>query len=192
MLLATLSTAGTFSLLTFIAPFAINVARIDSGMLPLMLFLFGVGGALGMVAGGRLADWNLPAALVAIVAAQFVMLLVLYAVDSSPVLMMVAIFLWGASGPAIIAPIQIIVLNEAKEAPNLASTLVQSAFNIGISLGSVIGGTALSLGFAYGSLPLVGLVVSLTTVIIALVAFGRVRGTAPAAHGSLSSAARKR
>ena len=180
LVLAALSTTGAFTLLTFIAPFAISVTRIDPGMVPLMLLLFGIGGAIGMLVGGRLADWRLLAALIAIVAAQFVMLAVLYVVGGSPVLMMVAIFLWGACGPAIISPIQIIVFNEAKGAPNLASTLVQSAFNIGVSLGSMIGGTALSLGFAYGSLPLVGLIGALIALIVAVVAFGLVRGNAPA------------
>jgi DHA1 family inner membrane transport protein len=80
--------------------------------------------------------------------------------ERSPGLTWASIFL-SATVFATVAPLQMIVVTAAREAPNLASTLLQSAFNIGISVGSLIGGTALSLGLEYRYLPLVSMVAAI-------------------------------
>jgi MFS transporter, DHA1 family, inner membrane transport protein len=59
---------------------------------------------------------------------------------------------------------------EAREGPNLASTLNQSAFNVGNALGPTIGAAALSLGLAYHVLPLLGALLALGGAGIGLVA----------------------
>ena len=48
------------------------------------------------------------------------------------------------------------VIETARDAPNLASTLNQGAFNVGNAAGAWIGGLALSAGVSYQNLPLVG------------------------------------
>jgi DHA1 family inner membrane transport protein len=62
-------------------------------------------------------------------------------------------FCWGFCFyfPAI--GIQIMVVNAARGAPNLVSTLVQSGFNIGNAIGPSIGAAALTKGFGYADLP---------------------------------------
>jgi DHA1 family inner membrane transport protein len=45
---------------------------------------------------------------------------------------------------------------EAREGPNLASTLNQSAFNVGNALGPAIGAGALWAGLPYSQVPLIG------------------------------------
>jgi MFS transporter, DHA1 family, inner membrane transport protein len=47
------------------------------------------------------------------------------------------------------------VLIGAKEAPDLASTLISSVFNVGTATGSWISATALSAGLVYAQLPLI-------------------------------------
>jgi len=56
------------------------------------------------------------------------------------------------------------VVNEAAQAPNLASTLNQGAFNLGNAAGAWVGGLALTEGLAYRELPWIG-------VALAVVAF---------------------
>jgi DHA1 family inner membrane transport protein len=48
------------------------------------------------------------------------------------------------------------VLVGAAEAPDLASTLISSVFNVGIAVGSWLGATAVASGLTYNLLPLIG------------------------------------
>jgi DHA1 family inner membrane transport protein len=80
--------------------------------------------------------------------------------------------LWGGIAFALVSPLQIWVVDAATDAPNLASTLNQGAFNLGNATGAWIGGVAINLGIHYGHLPLlaacvalVGLAMTLTTLI---------------------------
>ena len=52
------------------------------------------------------------------------------------------------------APVQARILKEAAAAPNFASTLISTAFNIGIASGAAIGGAAIAAGWGYSILPL--------------------------------------
>ena len=72
---------------------------------------------------------------------------------------------WGIITFALATPLQMRVVDEAVEAPNLAATLNQGAFNLGNATGAWIGGLAITAGWAYRDLPLlsaVGAVVCLT------------------------------
>jgi MFS transporter, DHA1 family, inner membrane transport protein len=60
------------------------------------------------------------------------------------------------------------VVEAATDAPNLASTLNQGAFNLGNALGAWIGGAALTLGVPYAALPLIGAAVALVGFLLAL------------------------
>jgi DHA1 family inner membrane transport protein len=58
MAMSLLVCASTFAVFTYVAPLLLEDTGISVGALPLMLLLFGVGGAAGMVIGGRLGDWK--------------------------------------------------------------------------------------------------------------------------------------
>ena len=64
-------------------------------------------------------------------------------------------------GFAFSTPLQARVITAARRAPNLASALISSAFNIGIALGAFIGAMLLSSGVSYADIPAVGVVTSL-------------------------------
>jgi DHA1 family inner membrane transport protein len=81
---------------------------------------------------------------------------------------MVMMFIWGFAFYFPAAPIQIRVVNFATEAPNLASTLIQSGFNLGNAIGPFAGAAALSAGFSYASLSWLGALMALAGVAIAL------------------------
>lgn len=68
----------------------------------------------------------------------------------------VTVGVWGALAFALIAPLQMWVTDDANDAPNLASTLNQSAFNLGNSIGAWAGGTAIATGMNYADLPWLG------------------------------------
>ena len=98
-----------------------------------MLLLFGVGGAAGMVIGGRLGDWKPLESIAALSLAYAVFYLVLIAVVDS-VALVAAATTSGAFVPCP-RPAATRVVRKAIDGPNLASTLNQSAFNVGNALG---------------------------------------------------------
>lgn len=67
--------------------------------------------------------------------------------------------------------LQLLVVDQARDAPNLASTFNQSAFNLGNALGAWLGGTLLAFGLHLQQLPLAAMAV----MIVALVTMLRLR-----------------
>jgi DHA1 family inner membrane transport protein len=70
------------------------------------------------------------------------------------------LILWGGLAFALVSPLQIWVVDAATDAPNLASTLNQGAFNLGNATGAWLGGVALTAGASYQQLPLLGALVA--------------------------------
>ena len=161
LLLSALVCGAGFAVYTYIAPILLNVTNISSEALPWVLFAFGVGGTIGIFGGARLADWKLGPTIIGIVAAQVLLYLLLVFSLQSAALAVATIFLWGMLFYAPASAIQLRLVNAASEAPNLASTLNQSAFNVGIVVGPAIGSAALSLGVGFASLPWIGAVLAL-------------------------------
>jgi len=54
------------------------------------------------------------------------------------------------------APTQTRLLREVADAPNFGSTLLSTAFQVGIAAAAAIGGAGLSAGWSYQQLPLMG------------------------------------
>lgn len=73
------------------------------------------------------------------------------------------------------------VVETAAEAPNLAATLNQGAFNAGNAAGAWIGGLAITAGVSYERLPLVGAMVALIALLVALYSMSLDRPAAVAA-----------
>jgi DHA1 family inner membrane transport protein len=122
-------------------------------MVPLFLFLSGVGGIFGGLAGGRLGDWKPVPVLVVIFALELALYLAALAAVHDGAAFAVVIVLWSLIGFAFGAPVQSLVLRGAADAPNLASTLISTAFNVGIAAGASLGGAALAAGWSLACLP---------------------------------------
>lgn len=174
--IALLTMIGQYSLFTYIAPLLLEVTGLDAATLPWMLLLYGVGSTIGVFIGGRLADWKLMPSLIGILATQAVAFTIVYLVSPNPLIMTVAVLFWGGVNFAFGSPLQSRILAWAADAPNLASALIPSCFNIGIAIGAVLGGSLLEAGFGYRNLPLIGtaaLVVALLIAIGSYLAEGR-------------------
>ena len=169
--LSVLICAATFSVFTYIAPLLVETTGISPAALPLYLLLFGVGGVIGMQVGGRFADRNLVASIIGAFVALVVVYLMLLVAFRSPLGATVMMFVWGFAFYFPAAPIQLRVVNAAHEGPNLASTLVQSGFNLGNAIGPFAGAAALSAGLSYGLLPWLGAILALAGAAIALWSF---------------------
>jgi MFS transporter, DHA1 family, inner membrane transport protein len=168
MAMSLLVCASTFAVFTYVAPLLLEDTRISVGALPLMLLLFGVGGAAGMVIGGRLGDWKPSESVAALSLAYAAFYVGLIAVIDSVALVGAAMILWGFLFLAPCVPLQTRVVRKAIDGPNLASTLNQSAFNVGNALGPTLGAAALALGFEYRALPWIGSALALLCAAAAL------------------------
>jgi DHA1 family inner membrane transport protein len=150
---------ATFSLVTFVAPYMAEAAGIGPDRLPLVLLGFGVVGAVGTFGGGRLTDRFPTGSLVA----SFLLAAVGYGIawlgmPHATALGMAAIALLAAAGSVAALAAQHRILVGAFRAPELASTLMSSVFNIGIAAGAGLGAWALSAGMAVTDVPLIGFV----------------------------------
>lgn len=166
--MSTLCSASLFCVFTYIAPTLESVTRVSPHMVTITLLLFGVGITVGNLAGGALSDWRPMAFLIGALVALLASLVVLYYSEPYLILAIVAILLWGAIQFAAGAPLQSRIVDQASAAPNLASTLNQGAFNLGNATGASLGGMLLTVGFNYRSLPLASFVVTLVTLLLAL------------------------
>ena len=161
MSISTVSSIALFSVFTYIAPILTDVTGISAHGVTIMLLLFGAGLTLGNAVGGRLGDWKLMPTLIGGTVLLIAIQLVFFMTSGSMLAAGATVFAWGFLVFVIIPSIQMQVLHAARGAPTLASTLNQSAFNLGNASGAWIGGLAIDAGVSYGQLPLIGAVASL-------------------------------
>ncbi|OEG01235.1 MFS sugar transporter [Aeromonas caviae] len=136
---------GAFTAFTFLAPILQQVSGFSAGAVSLILLVYGVSVAVGNIWGGKLADRMGPLpALKLLFAGLAVVLLVLTFTAPHPVLAVLTVLVWGAFTFGNVPGLQVLVVKRAeRHTPNavdVASGLNIAAFNVGIALGSVVGG----------------------------------------------------
>ena len=82
----------------------------------------------------------------------------------------IMVFVWGCIHFAAGSPLQARIVEQAKGAPNLASTLNQGAFNLGNALGASLGGIMLTEGIGYRYLSWGSAAVASVALLVALIA----------------------
>ncbi|MCP1537858.1 MFS transporter [Methylorubrum extorquens] len=182
MLVSTLSSVSFFTVFTYIAPFLLTVTHLTPGGVTGALFAAGVGLTIGNLAGGWLADRSLMRTVLGSFAALIAVLVVFPLVAPFTWPALAVLVLWSGLAFALVSPLQVWVLEAASDAPNLASTLNQGAFNLGNALGAWLGGMALTLGVGYAELPALAAVVSLLG--LGLAATGAARSLWPSLAAS--------
>jgi DHA1 family inner membrane transport protein len=161
MSISTVSSVALFSVFTYITPILLDVTGVSAHGVTIMLLLFGAGLTAGNAIGGRLGDWKLMPTMIGGTVLLIAIQLVFHFSSASVIPAGITIFLWGFLVFLIIPSIQMQVLHAARGAPTLASTLNQSAFNLGNASGAWLGGIAINTGVSYGQLPLIGAAASL-------------------------------
>lgn len=90
-----LAYGGMFGGFTYIAYTLTEVSGFDSGAVPWLLVLFGIGLVIGNAVGGRLADRSIDGTLLVAVSVLFVVLIAFAALATSGIATIVALFLMG-------------------------------------------------------------------------------------------------
>ena len=146
-----LAAGGVFCTFSYLAPLLTDVAGLDSGWVPPVLALFGVGALIGTTIGGRVADAHLFGVLLSGTGASTVILVALALLGQYAPAAVLLSFLLGVScfytAPALNARL----FNVAGAAPTLAGATTTAAFNLGNTSGPWIGGTVIDAGLGFSS-----------------------------------------
>ena len=161
LLVSTLASISMFSVLTYIAYILLDVTGFTAHQESWVLLLFGAGITVGGLVGGRLADWRLMPVMATLFVAIALVLATFSWTSSFQIPTLITMFVWGAFAFAVVPASQVRVLDKAKDAPNLASTLNQGAFNMGNATGAWLGGLVIGAGLPLTNLPWLGAGVSI-------------------------------
>ncbi|KGQ44510.1 MFS sugar transporter [Gallibacterium anatis] len=136
---------GTFVLFTFLSPMLQQLAGFNGNDVSLILVGYGIAVALGNTLGGKLADkLGTVRSLKYIFSVQMLVLFSFYFTAQSAWAVLISTMLLGLTSFATVPPLQLLVVEQAKiDAPqsvDVASGLNIAAFNLGITIGSGIGG----------------------------------------------------
>ncbi|WP_213878479.1 MFS transporter [Pseudomonas sp. dw_358] len=166
--MSVMASTSLFSVFTYIAPILQGVTGIAPHGVTLMLLLFGVGLTGGSMLGGRLADTRLLPSLVAMALAVVLTMAAFSQTSHLLIPAAITLVLWGVFAFALCPMLQLLIIDQAHEAPNLGSTLNQSAFNLGNAIGAWLGGVVVASGANLADLPWTGAICGVLTLVTAL------------------------
>ena len=170
LLLSTLSSVSLFTVFTYIAPILSAVTHLPAHATAWILVLFGVGITIGILVGGRFSDWRQMTTVVGGYILVTITLLLMPFTMPHAIAMGACVLIWGMFHFGASAPLQARIVEKARRAPNLASTLNQGAFNLGNAMGASLGGLVVAEGYSYRTLPYVSAVVACMVIALAFVA----------------------
>jgi len=172
LLTTVLGFGGVFTVFTYITPILEQVTGLQPHAVSAVLLLFGVGLTLGNTVGGKLADRALMPTLIGVLAA-LALILALFSVTSHQAIPAIAtIFVWGVAGFATVPPLQMRMVEKARDAPNLASSLNIGAFNLGNAGGATLGGVIIDHGLDFAWVSIAGALVAAAGLAAALLGAG--------------------
>lgn len=152
---------GTLAFGTYQVPIMLEVTRLSPEIVPIYLLIGGLGSVLGIYLGGRGTDWKPMPTLIGVLLLQALLFFTMLFAVHDMVWMTVNLLASSIVGFAFSTPLQARVITAAHAAPNLASSLVSTAFNIGIAAGAFAGAKLIESGVSYADIPAVGVVSSL-------------------------------
>ncbi|MEU3609127.1 MFS transporter [Streptomyces sp. NPDC035033] len=170
LLTAVLGFAGVFAVYSYLASMTTEVMGFGESTVTIVLALFGIGMTAGALAAGPLTDRAPRPTLYGSLAALAVTLVAFRLTVHVPWLALVTVVVLGAVGFMTTTPLQMLVMEKAKDAPTLASASNHSAFNLANAGGAWAGGAAVAAGWGWTSPALVGAALAAAGLAIAVTA----------------------
>jgi DHA1 family arabinose polymer transporter-like MFS transporter len=161
---------GLFCWISYIAPLLTEVSGFSAGDVSYILIIAGLGMVLGNFIGGKLADkFSAEKTIMYLLLGMAFDLLLVFFFSSNQYISLALVFSTGCFAFAVVAPIQMLMIQTAVGSEMIASAAIQAAFNMGNALGAFLGGLPLIAGFSYASPNLIGAGMSLMGVLITYV-----------------------
>ncbi|NML49461.1 MFS transporter [Streptomyces sp. R302] len=189
LLTAVLGFAGVFAVYSYLASMTTEVMGFGESTVTIVLALFGIGMTAGALAAGPLTDRAPRPTLYGSLAALAVTLVAFRFTVHVPWLALVTVVVLGAVGFMTTTPLQMLVMEKAKDAPTLASASNHSAFNLANAGGAWAGGAAVAAGWGWTSPALVGAALAAVGLAVAVLA-GLLDRTGRTAEGASHVVAR--
>jgi len=170
ILITAVGFGGLFAWISYIAPLLTGVSGFSPEAVPYILILAGLGMVVGNFIGGKMADKFSPATtIITLLLVLALDLTLVFLGSQNQYLSLLLVFMTGCISFAVVAPIQMLMIQTAKGAEMIASAAIQGSFNIGNALGAFLGGLPLVAGYSYASPNLVGVAMSLVGAGITLI-----------------------
>lgn len=142
--------AGVFAWFSFVKPYMVNVSGFSDLFMTAIMMLMGLGMVLGNLFSGRLSGRFSPLRIAATTDLVIVLsLLLLFAFGENKTASLVMGFICCAGLFALSAPLQILLLQNAKGGELLGAAGGQVAFNLGSAIGAYFGGMMITLGYSW-------------------------------------------
>ncbi|MFI7286482.1 MFS transporter [Streptomyces anulatus] len=170
LLTAVFGFAGVFAVYSYLSAMTTKAMGFGESSVTLVLALFGIGMTLGALAAGPLTDRALRPTLYGSLGALAVILVVFPFTVHVQWAALVMVVLLGGVGFMTTTPLQMLVMNKAKDAPTLASASNHAAFNLANAGGAWLGGVAIAAGWGWTSPALVGAVLAVIGLAVAATA----------------------
>lgn len=174
-----LAAGGVFCAFSYLSPLLTDVAGLDSGWVPWILGLFGVGALVGTTVGGRVADAHLFGVMIWGITASTVFLTALALLASAAAAAIALSFLLGVSAFFTAPALNARMFNVAGAAPTLAGATTTAAFNLGNTGGPWLGGTVIDAGLGFAATAWAGAAMTLTAIVLTVLALRLDRRTRP-------------
>ena len=168
LILSVLTSASLFTIFTYIDPILQKVTMVNKATVVKILFWIGAGLSIGTLTGGKLGDKSLIKSLISIMFLIVIIQIIMLFVNIKIMPMIATLFAWSITGFAICPMLQALVVEQAKGAPNLASTFNQSSFNLGNAIGAKYGGLLIHYGIAYKNLSIYAAIIMIIAIILTL------------------------
>jgi len=166
--------AGHYTLYAYFTPYLESSLQLSSTWLSIAYLVFGIAAVSGGALGGTLADKIGAKKSVLLVIGSFaVVLFVLPFSTVSVVLFTPIMIIWAMLSWAISPPQQSYLIQTDPSTADIQQSFNNSALQVGISLGSAIGGIAMEQGGSVSNLPWVGSILVIISLLCAVLSFSR-------------------
>lgn len=162
---------GSLAFGTFQVPILTEITGLPLDLVSVYLLIGGLGSVAGIFLGGRGTDWKPMPTLITVLLLQALFYFTMLFAMHDKLAMTVNLLATSVVSYAFSTPLQARILAAAHKAPNLASSLISAAFNVGIAIGAFIGATALTAGMSYAQIPIIGIIASLAAATTATLSF---------------------
>ncbi|WP_354641722.1 MFS transporter [Kitasatospora camelliae] len=140
LLVTCLTMIGHYLAFTYITPYLERETGIDSGLIGVLLLVFGVAGVAGNFLAGATVARSLRGSLIGAVGGLVVSMVLLAVLRDWEIAAYAVLVLWGLAYAALPVCLQTWVMTSAADATDSASSLYITCFNTSIALGSLLGG----------------------------------------------------
>ncbi|MFE2925499.1 Cmx/CmrA family chloramphenicol efflux MFS transporter [Streptomyces goshikiensis] len=165
-----LAAGGVFCAFSYLSPLLTDVAGLESGWVPWILGLFGIGALAGTTVGGRVADAHLFGVMLWGITASTVFLAALALLASAAAAAIGLSFLIGFSAFFTAPALNARMFNVAGAAPTLAGATTTAAFNLGNTGGPWLGGAVIDAGRGFAATAWAGAAMTVTAIALAALA----------------------